>query len=378
MKVIFDKKTGEILDLVASIQSIINYEKLAEENIKNSEDGKVSSYLKTASSIKLQGVLDSGAIDCEQAKLYFPKDETFFDLISPRSIYESSEREDFLEYIKSISAMKEEEILLKVYRFLIKRVPEPESSKQDDSEPETSPSEATNTKVAKKEDKSPKNLHKLLKVAQLSLETKWMLSCLINEPLEFLRDFCNILMEYNKKYPILFKKEKNELLKFTKEQDTLIEEDGEKYVVGILEHFLKKDYVSSFNEVVVSTSFITDLYINIEEETNRALLIIGVNYKKVLKNMKKNNSEEKHILVLKNMADETRYKILKLLSKKDYYGLELSKILNITTPSVSYHMNYLLLAGLVSVTKKEQKVYYSLNREGLKDTFEFLYKEFKL
>lgn len=382
MKVIFDKKTGEILDLFDSLKSIINYEKIAEENIKNSEEGKLSSYLKTASNIKLQEILTNEINGYDDAKLYFPKDETFFNLISPIEIWENPHKEDFEKYIKYLSGMKKEEILSRVKDFLVKRIPVSSSKEKNINAGANNEgiknAQAGSSQILDNENNNLKAFFDLLKIAELSVESKWMFSCLINEPLEFLNTLCSIILKYSKRYTHLFKREKSELVRFTNEQKNLIDENGEKYIVDILEHFLKKDYISTLKEVVVTTSFIQDIYINIEEETHRAVVVLGVNYKKCMTNIMKKSREKNNILVLKNMADETRYKILKLLSKKDYYGLELANILSITTPSVSYHMNYLLMAGLVSVTKKEQKVYYSLNREGLKNTFEFLYKEFKL
>lgn len=339
MNILFDEKTGEIYDFIASLYVIMNYEELVKE-----DDSK---YIKTAQNIKYEKIFNGEKYSYEKVKLYFPNDDIFFKLVNISEIYNNPNRYSIEEFIKSLLNIEEKQILKKISKTLT---------------------------IEKDIELSLNNLIKLLKDTDISIDAKWLLSCIINDSNKSLAEFCAILLQYNKKYPSLFKKEKAQLDKFTKEQKKLVEKNNESYVLKILENFLSKEFISNIKEVIVTTSFTQEIVINIEEK-NKVVLCIGVNYKETMVNR---HSTEKHMLVLKNISDETRYKIIKLLLEKDYYGQELSKILKITTATVSYHMNYLLLAGIVSVTKKEQKIYYSLNKESLKGTLIFLHKEFKL
>jgi ArsR family transcriptional regulator len=63
----------------------------------------------------------------------------------------------------------------------------------------------------------------------------------------------------------------------------------------------------------------------------------------------------------KMLADKTRLTILTLLKQKELCVCEIVDILNMSQPRISQHLRKLKSARLVSVKKKGQWVYYSLN-----------------
>jgi DNA-binding transcriptional ArsR family regulator len=86
----------------------------------------------------------------------------------------------------------------------------------------------------------------------------------------------------------------------------------------------------------------------------------------------------------KAMADKTRQKILEMLEKKEMCVTEIVDSFNISQPTISHHLNILKNVGLVNVRKEGQLIYYSLNKDWLKECckdyfsmFECLKKLFK-
>lgn len=75
----------------------------------------------------------------------------------------------------------------------------------------------------------------------------------------------------------------------------------------------------------------------------------------------------RHVALLKVIADETRLRILGMLSERDRTGKELAKLLGLTPPTVSHHMRKLGDAGIVTATTDAQRMIYSLNAEMLRD-----------
>ena len=73
-----------------------------------------------------------------------------------------------------------------------------------------------------------------------------------------------------------------------------------------------------------------------------------------------------HVALLKVIADETRLRILGLLSERDHTGKELAEKVGLTPPTVSHHMRKLNDAGIVIATADAQRVIYSLNTTLLK------------
>lgn len=65
--------------------------------------------------------------------------------------------------------------------------------------------------------------------------------------------------------------------------------------------------------------------------------------------------------VFKALSDRTRREILSLLRNGDLTAGEIAERFTISKPSISYHLDMLKDAGLVTAEKKGQFVIYSLN-----------------
>ena len=68
--------------------------------------------------------------------------------------------------------------------------------------------------------------------------------------------------------------------------------------------------------------------------------------------------------VLKAVADDTRFEMLKKMSKGEICACELPDIVKKTQPAVSQHLKVLFEAGLVQKRKEGAKRVYSLSNKG--------------
>jgi ArsR family transcriptional regulator len=73
-------------------------------------------------------------------------------------------------------------------------------------------------------------------------------------------------------------------------------------------------------------------------------------------------------LLLKAMADETRARILHILTCGELCACELLDYFDLTQPTLSHHLGVLVEAGLVKARTEGKWTHYSLSAE----TFEFL------
>lgn len=82
-----------------------------------------------------------------------------------------------------------------------------------------------------------------------------------------------------------------------------------------------------------------------------------------LQKVKRNPEEHLDSILdpLKSISDATRLKILRMLYMHPMYGKEISDALNLTTPTVSHHLDALNQQGLVNVEKVKQIKYFSTN-----------------
>ena len=72
-------------------------------------------------------------------------------------------------------------------------------------------------------------------------------------------------------------------------------------------------------------------------------------------------SDEKLCSTLKLLSDKSKFDILRMIGKKKAYGAQIASELNLSTPTISYHMQALLNAQLISFEKSNNRLYYCLN-----------------
>lgn len=66
--------------------------------------------------------------------------------------------------------------------------------------------------------------------------------------------------------------------------------------------------------------------------------------------------------VFKALGDETRLRILNLLTLRELCVCQIIEVLKITQPNISKHLNRLRYAGVISCRKIAQWCFYSLNK----------------
>ena len=77
-------------------------------------------------------------------------------------------------------------------------------------------------------------------------------------------------------------------------------------------------------------------------------------------------------LLFKALRDPTRRRILEMLKERDLTVGEIAEAFNMSTPSISYHLDLLKHAQLVSARKNGQFVTYSLETTVLDESLGWL------
>ncbi|MEW6623086.1 MAG: metalloregulator ArsR/SmtB family transcription factor [Bacillota bacterium] len=73
------------------------------------------------------------------------------------------------------------------------------------------------------------------------------------------------------------------------------------------------------------------------------------------------------IQLLKALSDETRLRILNLLTKEELCVCEIEYLLNINQSNASRHLNKLWVSKIITYEKRAQWVYYKLNEKLIKE-----------
>lgn len=77
---------------------------------------------------------------------------------------------------------------------------------------------------------------------------------------------------------------------------------------------------------------------------------------------------------LKLLSDKSKFEILMLIKNQKEYGSELAKKLDLSTPTISYHMSALLQAGLVKLEKENNRFYYSTHKKTVEEFLDIVRK----
>jgi ArsR family transcriptional regulator, arsenate/arsenite/antimonite-responsive transcriptional repressor len=81
---------------------------------------------------------------------------------------------------------------------------------------------------------------------------------------------------------------------------------------------------------------------------------------------------EEYIQIFKALSDETRLKIISMLSSDELCACKILEEFNITQPTLSYHMKILTESGLVSARKDGSWMRYSINSHKKTALIEFI------
>ncbi len=87
----------------------------------------------------------------------------------------------------------------------------------------------------------------------------------------------------------------------------------------------------------------------------------------VLGGEKENLPDTQQIVrTMKLLSDKSKFEILCRIHKKPAYGKQLAQEMNLTSATISHHMNALIAEGLVTMQMEDKKVYYHPDKENLR------------
>jgi DNA-binding transcriptional ArsR family regulator len=223
--------------------------------------------------------------------------------------------------------------------------------------------------------KDHNSILEFLKATRLPPEIKWNIFLLVNEPKKYLKELCEFISDYVPIYNKAVEKMAKAKEKFVKHLQDKIEAEGVDYFKSLLNFTNFEDY----HKIIIAPVLCnySSLMGQLADE-NTLILFMGFKFEEALKHIKGFNDLDTYLNTLKTISDVSRYNIIKLLKEKERYGLELAEKLNLTTATISHHMNFLQISNLVVLERKEGKVYYKLNKEPLVKLIDYLKRDFHL
>lgn len=103
---------------------------------------------------------------------------------------------------------------------------------------------------------------------------------------------------------------------------------------------------------------------------NHIYLMWGISFMKTFKQDDSRMSKTTSLANLKLLSDPSKFDILSMIKENSAYGQQIAKELNLTTATISHHMQALLNARLIKVDKKQNRLYYRMDRKKVKEVLD--------
>lgn len=193
----------------------------------------------------------------------------------------------------------------------------------------------------------------LLQSSEYSEDTKWRLLELIHNPVRKFQELFHIYENNRTAFDVTFQKNKKQLEKLVSQAPS----EPSDVICSLMSEFHPESKRFYLTAVLPLMEWITPTIIFQGVLTNKLDL-----YQKKLENAK-----EMLPPILKLLGDKSKFEILCLLKSHGRYNLEIAEELQLTPATASHHMSLLLSNHMVTVEKKDGRVYYQLNQETLRE-----------
>ena len=193
----------------------------------------------------------------------------------------------------------------------------------------------------------------LLQSSEYSEDTKWRLLELIHNPVKNFQELFHIYENNRTAFDTTFQKNKKQLEKLVSQAPSALSD----VICRLVSEFHPESKRVYLTAVLPLMEWITP-----------TIIFQGVLADK-LDLYQKNLENAKEMLppILKLLGDKSKFEILCLLKSHGKYNLEIAEELQLTPATASHHMSMLLSNHMVTVEKKDGRVYYQLNQETLRE-----------
>ena len=133
--------------------------------------------------------------------------------------------------------------------------------------------------------------------------------------------------------------------------------------------------VAKYNTIKLYSSYFVDLGLFYFYLEDKFIIFYGKTIEHRFSN-KENLDFSKSLF--KALSDDRRVEIIRLTSKRPWYNKELAEHFNLSTATLSYHLNLLLDLGILNFEPSviNNRYYYSTNLENLEKLFKLSYQSF--
>jgi DNA-binding transcriptional ArsR family regulator len=201
---------------------------------------------------------------------------------------------------------------------------------------------------------------------KIDASNKWNLLMIIQKPKEQLKKFIELLNQYESLFYDYHKQSIDQMNLVGKRLESMLSKNTKKSFDELTYHSIDYDFNSGeCGYIYVSSIFPYTMRIS-EEDPLR--IVWGVQMEKSFKRVHEIIDDQltQRVKVFKALGDKTRYETLKLLSQGVSSIKQIAQTLDVSSATISYHINEFLTSGIVHIRRgKETKSTYQVDYERL-------------
>ncbi len=180
----------------------------------------------------------------------------------------------------------------------------------------------------------------------------------------------NLVMLFEWYYVEIFKKEEVKIEKIIGKYEKDLKRKLHNYGYEYLTLLTSSDYSKPVNDrkvVLILSYYLEVIYLLLfRYDKKEDLYFLGYRHNEVFVERKHRIMSNVHLF--KALADETRQNIIRLLTKRDYYGEEFAQEMQLSNSTISHHLSILLLEGFIKVKRTVNRNYFTLDKKKLQKT----------
>ncbi|MFW5980044.1 MAG: ArsR/SmtB family transcription factor [Bacillota bacterium] len=207
---------------------------------------------------------------------------------------------------------------------------------------------------------------------------RWKIFKILSKPEEVQKELSDFLKYFYDKYFIEFYQKQNVprfIKNYINKNGDLLKETFLENIKYILSAEAQNKILNINNKLEINVSYFAGIGNVFIPEQNRFTL--GYKYSDI-----KMKGEEHKILkyskLFKTLADKTRLKILLELKEGSKYLTQISNSLDISSPTVKYHLEKFISSGVIEIEKAEKKKYYKLRKDRVNDIINVIKEIFSI
>ncbi|MDD4779606.1 MAG: ArsR family transcriptional regulator [Tissierellia bacterium] len=216
--------------------------------------------------------------------------------------------------------------------------------------------------MKKAENINKDQLISIIKELPVEPSTKWNLFMIIEEPMDHMRMYVNLMSSLLPIFEEIYYSYEDEVNNYGHYLVDFFNKNGSNGLKEISYSILDLDLIKDEeNRVLISA--IKQYALLVSSGSKNNYIVWGLKTEEYFKRMKEINENKvnERVHVFKNLGDKTRYEVLKLLAMGETSTKVIAKALGVSSATISYHISNLLQAKVIKPGITNDKYNYTVD-----------------